>query len=66
MLAGGFLVHNKAQKINLLGDPVWTRTKDRQIRNLLLYPTELRDPQKKRGSTKNTEHLVPFCALYTT
>ena len=26
-----------------LSDPVWIRTKDLQLRRLLLYPTELRD-----------------------
>ena len=33
-----------------LDDPVWIRTKDRQIRNLLLYPTELRDLLWKAGA----------------
>ena len=32
-------------------DPVWIRTKDPQLRRLLLYPTELRDQFSERKST---------------
>ncbi len=31
----------KFEAFDLSGDPIWIRTRDLQIRNLLLYPAEL-------------------------
>ena len=48
-----FLGHKKSlQQVEGFGfsDPEGIRTPDPQIRNLLLYPTELRDHVKKKGS----------------
>jgi hypothetical protein len=38
-----FLIYNTLYLFCILGDPGAIRTRDLQIRNLLLYPAELRD-----------------------
>lgn len=37
------LRHNRLMRMTKNGDPDWIRTSDPQIRNLMLYPAELRD-----------------------
>lgn len=41
-LLGDALGRSLAGIFALDGEPGWNRTSDRQIRNLMLYPTELR------------------------
>ena len=51
--------HYPAQK----GDSVGIRTQDPQIRNLLLYPAELRNQTNKRFDMKETLSAKAFAKL---
>ena len=46
-------------------DPVWIRTKDPQLRRLLLYPTELQDqiktsPKDNEASFKKQQQITIY------
>ena len=45
-----FLIHNS--QLPLLCDPVGIRTRDPQLRRLLLYPAELPDPRFRQSRAK--------------
>ena len=60
MLKALLPLHGKKEKppfqVAWKRDPGATRTRDPQLRRLLLYPTELRDPESRRKDNKK-KHL---------
>ncbi len=51
-----FVVHTISDWVEQIGDRGVTRTRDPQIRNLMLYPTELRGHQNGSCKTHNYQN----------
>ena len=49
-MKSNYLIHNF--ELSLLCDPVGIRTRDPQLRRLLLYPAELPDPRVRQSRAK--------------